>query len=183
MSASVQPSMTTVAEFLELPGERHELVDGVVTDMAPASPRHGAILARLARLLGNHLDGHPRCQVVIEPGVQPRVRADINVRIPDLAVTCETIDDDAKLLAEPIVLIEVLSDSNRKDTWRNVWAYISIPSVKEILVLHPGEVRADLLRRQADGSWPKNGSVSGSGEDVVLESIGFRAPLDALYRR
>jgi hypothetical protein len=43
--------------------------------MAPASTTHGRVQATLARLLGNHLLG-TGCDVVIAPGVIPRVRAE-----------------------------------------------------------------------------------------------------------
>jgi hypothetical protein len=37
---------------------------------------------------------------------------------------------------------------------RMSWSYVTIPSVLEILVLHTADIRADLLRREQDGSWP-----------------------------
>jgi Uma2 family endonuclease len=110
------------------------------------------------------------------------VRADWNVRVPDVSVTCTQQDADEALLREPLVLIEILSPSNRSDTWANVWSYTTIPSVWEILVLHSGEVRADLLRRQEDGAWPDNPLALTLGNDVTLESIDFSAPLAAFYR-
>jgi hypothetical protein len=109
-------------------------------------------------------------------------RADINVRIPDLAVTCTPIGSDDRLLREPLVLIKILSPSNAAETWANVWAYTTIPSVAEILVLHAGEVRAELLQRQPDGAWPENPRYLAPSDDVQLGSIGFTAPLVALYR-
>jgi Uma2 family endonuclease len=57
--------------------------------MAPASPRHGAIQSESARLIGNNLaESRPACRVITEPDIQPKVRANLNVRVPDLAVTC-----------------------------------------------------------------------------------------------
>jgi Uma2 family endonuclease len=110
------------------------------------------------------------------------VRADHNIRVPDLGITCAPWRNDDRLLLAPLVLVEILSPSNKADTWANVWAYVSIPSVREILVLHTAEIRADLLRRQADGLWPDNPLPIVTGGDVVLESIGFAAPLVAFYR-
>ena len=182
MSASQRPRLLTVAEFVDYPGERQELVDGVVLDMAPASPRHGAIQAQAARLLGNHLDAHPRCFVVIEPGVQPRANASHNVRVPDLAVTCEPIAIDTRLLAEPVLLIEILSSSNTKDTRGNVWSYTTIPSVREIVVMHTEEVLIELLRREDDGNWPSDPALLASNDPLTLASIGFEMPVNAFYR-
>jgi Uma2 family endonuclease len=81
-----------------------------------------------------------------------------------------------------MVVVEILSPSNKADTWANVWSYVTIPSVLEILVLHTAEVRADLLRREQDGTWPDNPAPLASGDTVTLESTGFTAPLVAFYR-
>jgi Uma2 family endonuclease len=187
MSAANQlPAAMTVVEFLDWnpqDSDRWELIDGTPQAMAPASPRHGAIQSEAARLLGNHLaESQPTCRVVTEPGIQPKVRANLNVRVPDLAVTCAEWDPDDRVLHMPLLVVEILSPSNKADTWANVWSYVTIPSVMEILVLHTTGVHADLLRRQQDGTWPDNPVSLTSGDAVTLESIGFTAPLEAYYR-
>jgi hypothetical protein len=57
-SASRLPAAMPVAEFLAWTGpdgsERWELVEGEPRAMAPSSPRHGAIVAQVARLLGSY---------------------------------------------------------------------------------------------------------------------------------
>jgi Uma2 family endonuclease len=176
----------TVAEFLgwnPQDGDRWELIDGTPQAMAPASPRHGAIQNEAGRLIGNHLaESRPACRVITEPGIQPKVRANRNVRVPDLAVTSAEWDPDERLLQKPSVVVEILSPSNKADTWANVWSYVTIPSVVDILVLHTAQVRADLLRREADGTWPDNPVSLKLGDAVTLESIDFTAPLAAFYR-
>ncbi len=177
----------SVAEFLawdsgDRSGRRWQLCDGVPGAMAPATEPHGAIQAELGRLLGNHLvEVGSRCRVIAEPGVVPRVRAADNIRIPDLAVTC-TPPANERLLAEPVLLVEILSPSNTDETWANVWAYTTIPSVSEIVVISSTAVAAQLLVRAADASWPEQATPIGPGDDLVLPSIGFRKPLSAAYR-
>jgi len=97
-------------------------------------------------------------------------------------VTCAAWDPDDRLLREPLVVVEILSPSNKAETWANVWSYVTIPGVREILVLHTAEIRADLLRRDADGSWPDNPLTLTAGDTVTLESIDFTAPIAAFYR-
>ena len=134
-------------------------------------------------VLGNHLAvGRPECRVVIEPGVRPRVDAAHNIRVPDLAVTYAPWEDDERVLAAPLVLVEILSLSNKADTWTNVWSYTTIPGVAEIPVLHTAEIRGELLRRQADGSWPDDPAQLLAGDEVHLDSIGFTNPLVGFYR-
>jgi Uma2 family endonuclease len=184
--SSAAPSSMTVAEFLAWnPPDRSrlELIDGTPRVIPPVEPRHGAIHSEVGRLIGNRLAVlRPTCHVIIRPSVQPKVRADLNVRVPDLAVTCADWDPDARLLREPIVVIEIMSPSNRAATWANVWTYTTIPSVWEILVLHTADIRADLLRREDDGTWPDNPEALTLGDDVALENIDFTTPIAAFYR-
>jgi Uma2 family endonuclease len=182
MSAANQlPYLMTVAEFLDWPtpdgSDRWELVEGTPEAMAPSHPRHGAIAVETARLLANHLaEARPDCRVISEAGLRP---SEFNVRIPDLSVTCGPVDPDAPLV-RPVLVIEILSPSNWRRTWANVSMYQGVPSVQEILVLNSVEIRATVLRRPADGSWPQ---VSWrTGDTVTLESIDFSAPLAAFYR-
>jgi len=150
--------------------------------MALATEPHGAIQAELGALIRNHLlDVGSRCGVIAEPGVVPRIRAADNFRIPDLAVTCAPPANE-RLLSDPVVLVEILSPSNADETWANVWAYTTIPSVTEIVVISSSEITAQFLYRAADGSWPEQAEQIGRGDELVLPSIGFRLPLIAAYR-
>ena len=106
------PAVMTVAEFLawDAPaGRMWQLVDGEPQTMAPASRTHGAIQTELGALIRNHLAerGGP-CSLVTTPGVVPRVRADSNFRIPDLAVTCSPYEVEEYALANPVLVIEIL---------------------------------------------------------------------------
>lgn len=180
------PSRMSVAEFLAwdapAPGP-WQLVDGEPQAMAPASRTHGAIQNELGRLIANHLVecGSP-CAVISTPGVIPRVQSETNFRIPDLAVACSGYDVEETALSEPVLLIEILSPSNQAETWTNVWAYTTIPSVQEILIVKTATIGAEILRRAADGSWPDRPSPIDAGGDLALESIAFRVALSALYR-
>jgi Uma2 family endonuclease len=181
------PARMTVDEFLawdpgDGTGRRWQLVDGEPVAMAPGSDNHSMIQAELSRLIGNHLVGRGSpCRVGTEPGVIPRVRASENWRIPDLGVTCAAPEGTLGLPA-PVLLVEILSPSNYAETRANVWAYTTIPSVQEILILHSTAIEAELLRRGSDGTWPEQPDTIGAGGTVDLPSVGFTAPLASLYR-
>ncbi len=151
----------TADEFIAWPGDgtggRYQLVDGELRAMSPATATHGIIQGNLARLIGNHLDTPGgRCLVAAEPAIRVRLREKHNLRIPDLGVTCTPSHAGEVALSDPLLLIEVLSPGNAADTRENVWACTTIPSIKEILVVHSARVFAELLRRQVDGTWPKS---------------------------
>jgi hypothetical protein len=79
------------------------------------------------------------------------------------------------------VLIEILTPGNASDTWENVWSYTTIPSVREIVVVHSTRVFAELLRRDGEGNWPAEPEEIGPDGGLRLDSIGFDAPLRAVY--
>ena len=188
MSVALKPSVPvrmTLDEFLvwDAPGpERWQLIDGEPVAMAPASESHGLLHAEIARLLGNHLvEAKSGCRVIVEPGIVPRVLADMNFRVPDIAITCAP-PAGKQMIAEPVVLIEVLSPSNERNTRTNVWAYTTIPSVREILLFRSSRIEAELLCRNGDGTWPEKAVRLFSASAVTLDSIGFITPLVAFYR-
>ena len=177
----------TVPEFIawapeERSDHRWQLIDGDPVCMAPASENHGAIQGEAARLIGNHLaERQPACRVITAPGVSPRVRSQSNFRVPDLAVTCAP-PSGGYLVDEPVLLIEILSPSNEPETRANVWAYATIPSVIDILLLSASEVKAELLTRLSGASWPSGPTLLGAEDVVELASIGLRTPLRSFYR-
>jgi Uma2 family endonuclease len=184
-TAFTLPDLLTVDAFLawDAPvGPLWQLVDGTPQAMAPPSPTHAAIQGEVAALVRNHLTSvGSACFVVVTPGIVPRVQSDINMRVPDLAVTCSPALPGDNALRDPILVIEILSPSNRAETWTNVWSYTTIPSVQEILVLHSTSIGGDLLRRGADGTWPERPLPIEQG-DLTLDSIGYTGPVAAFYR-
>jgi Uma2 family endonuclease len=174
----------SVQEFLAWEpedGRAWQLVDGEPQAMAPASRTHGTLQGELARLIGNHLRAQGgSCSLVVAPGVVPHVNASINMRVPDLAVTCSPYEAEETALTDPVLIVEILSPSNQAETWANVWTYTTIPSVREILVLRSATIGAEVLRRSADGSWPQEPERLAEG-DLLLSSIALSLPLADIY--
>ena len=177
----------TVAEFLDWDsgdrtGARWQLRDGEPEMMAPASDRHGTILAQLAHLLAAHLHAHgDRCRAVIAPGVIPRLRSEENCLVPDIGITC-TPPSGAHMLPNPVALIEILSPSDESETRANIWAYATIPTVAEIVILRSTSIAAEVLRRAADGSWPEQPEMIDADGELRIDSIGFAELLRSAYR-
>ena len=176
----------SVAEFRRWnPGDGRlwQLVDGEPQAMAPANTMHAYLQNELGALIRNHLRARDSaCAVFANPGVVPATMAAHNMRVPDLAVSCAPFGVGQPAPADPMLIVEILSPGNRAETWANVWAYTSIPSVREILVLRADEIGADLLTRLPDGSWPDQAAVIADG-DLALDSIGFRVAIADLYAR
>ncbi len=150
--------------------------------MAPCSTTHATIQGSLAFLIGSHLRSTAlSCRLLVTPGIIPHLNANENFRVPDLGVTCAP--DTAKQIAmpDPLLLVEVLSPSNRAKTWTNVWAYSTIPGVREILVVQSMRIEVQLMRRAADGTWPQAHASFGAGDVFVLETIGLTCPVADVY--
>jgi Uma2 family endonuclease len=179
------PVRMSVQEFLAWnpgDGQAWQLVDGEPKVIAPANRTHGTLLGELGAVIGNHLlDQASRCSVIVRPGIVPHVQAAHNMRVPDLAVTCSDYEVEEAGLSDPVLIVEILSPSNQSETWANVWAYTTLPSVREILVLRTIAIGAALLRRRPDGTWPRDPENVVEGE-LALDSIGFRTSLVDLYR-
>lgn len=161
---------------------RYQLIDGVPVTMALADPTHATMRSRLANLLMMHLDAaDSSCTALAGAGVCLTAGTSANVRIPDLLVTCSPLTEaEGSLIADPVLMIEILSPDNAVETWTSVWAYTTLASVQEILVLQTDAIAAHLLRRKEDGSWPP--APTPLGMDLELQSIGFAAPLLSAYR-
>lgn len=179
--------LMTVADFLDWSGDgsgrKFQLVDGFPRAMAPASATHTRIQARLASIIDQHLVAKDSpCYVGTEPAIGPRIRSDINLRVPDLGVACAPNEPGQRFFPDPILLIEILSPGNQSDTWDNVWAYTTLPSVQEILVVHSTSVHAYLLRRDAEGAWPsKPEEIAGADALLTLRSIAMTCPFGEAY--
>jgi Uma2 family endonuclease len=186
-AAAKLPTLMTVEEFLDWPGDgtgrRYELVDGELRAQDAPSDAHSSMHARVAYLLTVHLDKRlPGCRVAIGGGVRPRLRANWNYRIPDIAVTCGRNVKGGRDVPDPVIIIELLSPSNKAETWDNVRNYATVPSVAEIVVIDTESVAADVLVRDAKGLWPANPLRIEAGGVVPFASIGFDMPLDEAYR-
>jgi Uma2 family endonuclease len=180
------PSRMTTADFIDWPGDgtakTYQLVDGEPRAMSPASATHGLIQGTLARLIGRRLaEAGGRCQLVVEPAVVPRLRANSNLRVPDLGVTCTPIRAGQIELPDPVLIVEILSPGNEPDTWENVWAYASIPSVEEILVVQSTRIGVELLRRRPDRSWPEDPQAIEANGTLRLDSVDFACPVAEFY--
>ncbi len=177
----------TAEQFLSSPVDlgpgKHVLIDGVIYSMAPASPTHALIQAELARLIGNHLrERNVPYRVMTEAGMQPRVRAKTNVRIPDLTITCGPPPGPKDRLVEaPLIIIEVLSPSNSDMTEASIQACASIPSVMEMLIVDSTRVFAERWHREASGAWPREPETITAGGKVMLASISLELGLADIY--
>ena len=187
MSTQPAPAMRMTAdEFIDWDGGGHqgklELVHGEVRAMSPASGTHALIQATVAHIIRTHLQARRLpCRVGTEAPVRPRILTQSNVRAPDIAVTCLPPTANERFFPDPVLIIEVLSPSNQRETYESISACATIPTLAEVAVIDSERVAAKVFRKSETDGWPLDGEVIGPGDVLRLDSIGFAVPLAELY--
>lgn len=184
------PQPMSRAEFLAFADNRQEgewdLVMGVPVqtrgpDDGPSAmtgPRaiHRKIQKRLIAALDARLPAG--CEAHFELSVTPQTEAD-SVLEPDITIACEAIDDDARVIENPLIIIEILSPSTRDyDLGTKLALYKTIPSVTAILLVDSARRWVQLWRLE-DGLWTGRDHVGAAR----LEVPGLTGMLDfnAIY--
>src|SRR2546425_5264216 len=113
---------------------KSEYYAGQVYAMAGATPRHTRIATNFVIKLGSALAGGP-CQV-FNSDMRAHIPATGLYTYPDVSVVCgEPVFVQSDNLANPIVVVEVLSKSSeRNDRTTKFLDYQSVPSLKEYLL-------------------------------------------------
>ena len=163
---------------------KSEYYDGQIYAMTGASLVHNRLVANLIASLHGQLKGGP-CGVL--PGdMRVRVPETGLYTYPDVSVVCgepELEDAHLDILLNPVVLIEVLSDSTEGyDRGRKFDHDRRIPSLQEYVLVRQKDVRVDVYRRQTTREWLLTDAV-GVEESVELPSVRCTLPLAEIYDR
>lgn len=177
MNVALRKPMTA-AEFLAWE-ERQELkweFDGFQpVAMVGCTVAHSAITGNLLTALNIRLRGKP-CR---PHGPDMKVETGGKYRYPDALVTCTPVPPDATVVAEPVVIFEVLSKGTaRDDRTVKLLEYQSLPSVRRYVMLEQDQALATVITRTGTG-W----SLELLRTDAVLAlpEIGVELPVADLY--
>ena len=168
----------TITEYLD--GEeasdiRHEYVGGVTYAMVGASVRHNLITGAIFAAIRNHLRGSA-CQVFQS---DMKVQLDQVFYYPDVVVSCEENEQDARFLDGPKLVVEVLSPSTEaKDRLEKLVAYRSINTVDEYVLVSQNKIQIEIYRR-IDNDWQLETCTD--GDVVELASISLVIPIRTIY--
>jgi len=182
------PALTrrmTYAEYLaaeERSFEKHEFLDGEVHAMSGGTPEHGALAMAFGAALGSALLGRS-CRV-FSSDVRVRVKATGLAAYPDISVVCgklETDDEDPNAITNPVLLVEVLSDSTEaRDRGEKAAHYRLIPTLREYVFVSQGRRRIEVYRRNEANRWELFEFEAGAKAD--LASVGCAIAVDDVYR-
>lgn len=141
MTALKPPDFITVSDYLageEVSDTKHEYLGGTVHAMAGATIRHNNIATNSLASLHGQLRGKS-CQPY-NSDTKVRIEFPDHTRFyyPDTMVVCQSNPDSDHFQNQPVVIIEVLSDSTRRaDLGEKRDAYLTIPSLKVLLLVEP----------------------------------------------
>ena len=176
------PDPVSVDEYLD--GEkisevRHEYVAGQVYAMAGASKNHERVSGRLFARIMAHIDGG-RCEVFkSDMKVFVKVLHNEAFYYPDVVVGCDPDDNDTHFLNSPKLIIEVLSEDEKRDRIEKFLIYQSIDSLEEYAVISQNPKRPEIsIFRKSEGWTPGYKHTEG---EYTLASIDFTGRVEDLY--
>ena len=150
--AHVADKLWTLEEFLAFDDgtdTSYQLFEGRIVAMNPPLVGHAALVGRLIRIIGNQLK--PPCEVYAEAGVIPVNRRHSWCKA-DLIVTCTPGNYQDQFIAEPVLVVEVLSPTTgATDFSHKLPDYQQIPSMRDVLLVSSMERLIRHWRRKGDG--------------------------------
>ena len=171
----------TAEEYLRVESQstcRHEFVDGLVYAMVGASRRHNTIALDIRGLLRARLTA-PCQPYALEVKVQVKTQLTDRFYYPDVAVSCSELDDDAYIVRQPALIIEVSLESTRDfDRGEKFSSYKLIPSLQEYLLVEQDEPKVNLFRKRTDWQIESYGVA----DEIKLECINVRLPVASFYQ-
>ena len=169
-----------LAEFLaweDAQSLRHERVGGTVWAMTGGTLAHNRIALNLfsalrARLAGSSCEAFAFDVRVVTP------RRD--VMYPDVVVACGERRDTDREVSDPLVVIEVLSDSTgARDHGFRRWAYRTIPTLKHYVLIAQDRAEAEVAT--ADGEVWRSVVLRDAAATLRLDALGLDIPLAEVF--
>ena len=161
---------------------RSEYFRGETFAMAGASANHNLIVGNCVQTLGQQLKKKP-CRVY-PSDLKLRIEATGLYTYPDLSVVCgePQLDSDAgDVLLNPVVLVEVLSDSTEAyDRGKKFEHYRTIPSLKHYILIAQDRHSIDCFSHQPGGSWNLT-SCQGLDGKIELGTIDSQLAAAEVY--
>ncbi|MDP3927348.1 MAG: Uma2 family endonuclease [Hydrogenophaga sp.] len=177
MSFPLPNTPLTAAEYLEWEATqetRSEFINGQVYAMAGGTLAHNAATLATGASLRQHLKGGP-CRAFVSD-VRVQVQSSNSYFYPDVVVACqstELADPQSMALAEPKVIVEVLSPSTAAfDRGGKFAHYRLLDSLQEYVLIDPDTAQVDVFRRNAANRWELFPSM-GASASVELASVGW----------
>lgn len=158
---------------------KHEYRDGHAYAMAGASKKHNIISGNLFRELSSCLkDKKSDCTTFMTDMKVKLSNKANNFFYPDVMVTCEDDNENEYYQNYPIIIIEVLSKSTRKnDSSSKMLNYFNCPTLDEYVLVEQDFCQVQVFRRKHH--WQSKHYFP--GDEITFESINVTLTVEDIY--
>jgi Uma2 family endonuclease len=184
MIALKKPDLVSVEDYLA--GEehseiKHEYLGGVIHAMAGGTNDHAAVAMNAGGSLVPQLRGKPCRTFGSDAKLKIEFPDHIRFYYPDLQVVCRPNPGSDHFQEQPVLVIEVLSESTRRtDMGEKKDAYLAVPSLKVLLLVESDRPRVVAYRRRAAGGFEVE-EYTGRDAVIALPEIEAELPFVELY--
>ena len=172
----------TFEEYLQFEEQsriRHEYIAGEVFAMCGVTKRHNRIAGRFYHAFAGHLKGGPCDTYMSDVKVRLQVNRDTHAYYPDVMVACDRDVNEDRYVADPKLIVEVLSPSTAGiDRHEKRVAYREIAMLEEYVIVAQDTVEVGVFRRGENWSLTILDTLESA---VELRSIGLTLPLAQVY--
>ena len=143
----------TIEDIYNLPdGQRAELIDGTMYDMAPPTFQHQKLVMEISATIRNYIKSSAgSCEVLPAPFAVFLTGDDKTYVEPDISVICDrNIISDRGCEGAPDLVIEVVSPSSRKMDYVRKNTVYAEANVREYWIVDPQKERTTVYRYEDD---------------------------------
>lgn len=163
---------------------KHEYFDGEVFDMTGAKKNHILINANITRELGNRFRTENATCKVLPNDMRVKIESKGGYVYPDIAIACGELqfeDNQLDTLTNPIVIIEILSDTTELyDRTEKFACYRAIPTLQDYILVSQKKCHVEQFTRQEGRTW-KMVYYDDIKQSIQIESVGCEVPLSEIY--
>ncbi len=158
---------------------KHEYRDGYVYAMAGASKKHNQISRNILYVLENNLRQKKSTCETFSSDMKVKLSNKANSFFyPDVMVTCEDDNENEYYQNYPIIIIEVLSKSTRKnDSSSKMLNYFNCPTLDEYVLVEQDFCQVQVFRRKHN--WQSKHYFP--GDEITFESIHVTLSVEDIY--
>lgn len=185
--SSLPKRLFTDEEYLAIERKaeyKSEYLNGEIYAMVGASRSHNIIVTNLVYLLESQL--RKKACSVYSNDMRVRTRRRGLYAYPDVVVTCGEemfADDERDILLNPLVIIEVLSDSTASyDRGEKFWNYRQIPSLCDYLLVAQNEIYVAHNSKRSENEW-LNREVKDADARIEINSINCYLDVKEVYAK
>lgn len=189
LKAAKKTKLYSLEEYLQKEArapERHEYFDGIIIPKPMAKGPHNIIAMNMGTALNNAIEAAQKNYTVFGSN-QKVYLPQLNIGLyPDVLVVCEEPlywDDNEVLLINPVLIVEVLSKSTRKnDRGNKLREYKTLASFQEYVLIEQDKCHIETSFREEVDLW-RDTVVRDIQASLVLKSIGCSINVERIYRK